>query len=576
MDWRRLFARAPADAAANPPQAEDPSERARDVVLAYHQRTKHGEHRFALGPMDLDWATQPDPFRRWKGAELVPLAHPEPSSVPRYEQVFVEGTLPVQPLDAEFVARLFHDSLALSAWKRAGESRWSLRVNPSSGNLHPTEGYLLAPAIAGVSTTPFLAHYAPREHALELRAHVAAADWDELVRDLPRPCVLVGLASIHWREAWKYGERAYRYCNHDVGHAIACVTLAAAAMGWKATMLDGASARDIEDLLGLRDTRAPEAEEPDCVLVLHSHGTSCGATTIDARALARIARIPRLGIPNDLSPDHVEWEVIDVVANAARRPPNVPARPVSDPTGTTLVPGDERISFRDIVRRRRSAVAMDGRSGMRADAFFQTLRRTLSVRGETAFSALPWSPRVHLALFVHRVEDVDPGLYVLVRDPADESALRAAMRTEFEWSRLANAPTELPLFRLHRGDVRSLAARVSCGQQIAADGCFSLGMIARFETSIREDGAWMYPRLFWETGVIGQLLYLEAEALGLRATGIGCFFDDSVHGVFGLRGHAWQSLYHFTIGGPVDDPRISAEPAYAERIASVEPTSIDS
>lgn len=36
----------------------------------------------------------------------------------------------------------------------------------------------------------------------------------------------------------------------------------------------------------------------------------------------------------------------------------------------------------------------------------------------------------------------------------------------------------------------------------------------------------MYPRLFWETGVLGQVLYLEAHAVGLSATGIGCFFDD--------------------------------------------------
>ena len=29
----------------------------------------------------------------------------------------------------------------------------------------------------------------------------------------------MALTSITWREAWKYGERAFRYCNHDVGHA---------------------------------------------------------------------------------------------------------------------------------------------------------------------------------------------------------------------------------------------------------------------------------------------------------------------------------------------------------------------
>lgn len=63
-------------------------------------------------------------------------------------------------------------------------------------------------------------------------------------------------------------------------------------------------------------------------------------------------------------------------------------------------------------------------------------------------------------------------------------------------------------------------------QDIASHGCFSLGMVARFETTLREKNAWMYPRLFWETGVLGQVLYLEAHAVGISATGIGCYFDD--------------------------------------------------
>jgi hypothetical protein len=62
--------------------------------------------------------------------------------------------------------------------------------------------------------------------------------------------------------------------------------------------------------------------------------------------------------------------------------------------------------------------------------------------------------------------------------------------------------------------------------------------------------------------MLGQVLYLEAEAAGIRATGIGCFFDDEMHALLGLRGHAWQSLYHFTAGGPVDDARLTTLPAY--------------
>ena len=98
--------------------------------------------------------------------------------------------------------------------------------------------------------------------------------------------------------------------------------------------------------------------------------------------------------------------------------------------------------------------------------------------------------------------------------------------------------------RLARGDARSLAARISCDQDIAADGFFSLGMLADFGASLQTFGPSFYRHLFWETGMVGQVLYLEAEAAGARATGIGCFYDDPLHDVLGLHGHAFQSLYY--------------------------------
>jgi hypothetical protein len=78
-----------------------------------------------------------------------------------------------------------------------------------------------------------------------------------------------------------------------------------------------------------------------------------------------------------------------------------------------------------------------------------------------------------------------------------------------------------------------------------------------------EQGPWWYRRLYWEAGSIGQVLYLEAEAAGFRGTGIGCFFDDLVHGVVGIEDERFQSLYHFTVGGPEEDLRLLTHPPYA-------------
>ena len=93
----------------------------------------------------------------------------------------------------------------------------------------------------------------------------------------------------------------------------------------------------------------------------------------------------------------------------------------------------------------------------------------------------------------------------------------------------------MPLFLLKRGDMTAWGRAVSCDQEIAADGAFSLGMLASFEERCAAEGPSAYRRIHWEAGLVGQALYLELEAAGIRGTGIGCFYDDEMHGVLGLR-----------------------------------------
>ena len=272
----------------------------------------------------MDWATQPDPFRRFVGAPLLDLELVPAGEQPRYEPAFFSGRIPPEPLGRRSISQLFRDSLALSAWKQAGGERWPLRVNPSSGNLHPTEGYLVAGPVAGLHDRAAVFHYAPREHALEQRAELPDETWAALARQLPPGSVLVGLTSIHWREAWKYGERAFRYCHHDVGHAIGAVTVAAAGLGWEARLCEGVVDTDLARLLGIDSQSGPEAEHADCLLAI-SHRSA--PFSVDQQRAFTLALPPGAlwpsewhGAPNRLSPEHGQhWPVIDEVAEATRK-----------------------------------------------------------------------------------------------------------------------------------------------------------------------------------------------------------------------------------------------------------------
>ena len=205
---------------------------------------------------------------------------------------------------------------------------------------------------------------------------------------------------------------------------------------------------------------------------------------------------------------------------------------------------------------------MDGQTSVSLDSFLGMLSRTMPDPISVPWDAFPFPARISLCLFVHRVDHLQPGVYALVRDPARLEALRAACRDDLSWVRIPGS--DLPVYELLLGDFRHAAAHMSCGQAIAGDSAFSLGMIADFALTLKEEGAWSYRRLFWETGLIGQVLYLEAEAADVQATGMGCYFDDVLHLGLGLdpEDDAWQSLYHFTVGGAVEDTRLITLPAY--------------
>src|SRR5712692_1448761 len=543
--------------------------------MQYHERTKHHFNRFAPGPGGLDWANQPDPFRRYKGAPLTRLpilgAGDEPRSPP-YESLYAPGAVPAAPLTVRALSRLLEYALALSAWKQAGGTRWALRANPSSGNLHPTEGYVLIGGIAELGASPGLFHYAPREHALERRADCPMPLFARLMRGFPPQAFLVGLSSVHWREAWKYGERAFRYCQHDVGHALATMRVAAAALGWKLVLLDGVGDGVVSRVLGLgrdEDFGDAEREEPELLALVApalSPTGPCGLNGVTTDS----GGVRWQGGANTLSPEHsIEWPVIDEVAWATRRSGNVSITddfsrfPTDDDLfGTPVRQG--LLSAEKAILGRRSALAMDGSTAISQAAFFRMLARLIPTHDGRSmpWDAIPWRPRIHLGLFVHRVDGLPPGLYALPRDPDKLGALKEVMRREFRWQHVPTCPPGLPLYLLEEGDGRALAATVSCGQDIAGDGAFSLAMIADYMDSLTTYGAGFYRNLFWEAGMVGQVLYLEAEEAGIRSTGIGCYFDDPVHEVFGIASREWQSFYHFTVGGPVEDLRLTTLPPY--------------
>src|SRR5437016_9024032 len=88
-----------------------------DMVFHYHSETKHNFGRYARSLGYLDWANQPDPFRRFEGALLLKLPFMTTDDTPPYEWIFEAGRIIPKTVSLQSVAQFFEHSMALSAWK---------------------------------------------------------------------------------------------------------------------------------------------------------------------------------------------------------------------------------------------------------------------------------------------------------------------------------------------------------------------------------------------------------------------------------------------------------------------------
>ncbi|MBF0446867.1 MAG: SagB/ThcOx family dehydrogenase [Magnetococcales bacterium] len=540
-------------------------------IIDYHRRTKHFPNRYAVGPGYLDWENQPNPFRTFQEAPTRDLPLAADHLTTRFEDLVPDQSVPSQPMNQFGVAALFELALGISAWKSYMGERWAVRCNPSSGNLHPTEGYLISPEKVGPGAGIW--HYESEFHRLELRGKIQEPQWSD---SFPDGLFFVALTTIHGRESWKYGERAFRYCQLNLGHAEMAFRVAASVLGWQAVLLDESEDAELIGLLGLQvplPATPVEQEQPGTILVISSKQAHRSAAIPLYKKLLGLAEfITWNGQANRLSEKPLRnWHAVEQAQEATQRTvqPVILKTAVFRNVDTTFspetpppLPCPTKKLAADLIRQRRSAVRYDRKGSLSLKAFFRILDSLLPRKNSGPWDLFNDDARIHPILMVHDVDGLKPGLYALVRRPGALDLLKKSMKAEFLWNHVDHAPEHLPLYHLLSGDARLFAKQISCNQEIAADGFFSLGMLTEFENRLNE-GAWYYRRLHEEAGAVGQILYLEAEAAGFQGTGIGCFFDDLFHQSLGLEGEQFQTLYHFTVGVAVPDNRLEVAPPYA-------------
>jgi SagB-type dehydrogenase family enzyme len=488
----------------------------------YHEFTKHSVESLRREPHVLDWANMPDPFRHYAGVPVLDLpADPPSPETPALEVLQGACGATLAGNGPTFLSQLLFYSASISASKRVPSTgyRYALRVNPSSGNLHPTEFHFLT---RGLKEWPDgLYHYRPSAHMAEQRA---TGDLEVKLAGSSAPIVFV-LTSIAWREAWKYRDRAYRYCLHDMGHAWQALALAARAIGCDSFAVGHFPDDEVAQFCGLHEDEWP-------MLIVELRGRPIPVREPDACETVWYG-----GHANQLSKERTAYTRIDGIHGATKLSKCAcrgisPAEPA--PTGSGEIklppPALSKRAFGEVARMRRSA--LDFLGGMQLMSLTQ-LSAILAAATRPFFADFAGANFIQLYLYAHRVDGLEPGVYRFWPEPAE-------------------------LEQIKSGDQRVAAAGLSLGQELAGNACVALSMIGDLARAVHAHGDRGYRYVHFEAGAIGHRLYLAAEALGLGATGIGAFYDDEVHHYLNLASKQRRVVYHFAIGYPVPDPRVEA------------------
>ena len=506
----------------------------RDVsaALGYHNATKHSYWSVRSGH-GLDWPNQPLPFKIYKDVDSVRLPTDGSPIV-----ASVAETVGAEPLahdtesmpDLGTLARLLYLSGGITKRKPYPGGELYFRAAACTGALYHIDLYLVCGDLPGLGAGVY--HFGPNDFGLvrlrdgDYRGVLAEASGHE--KSIVEAPVTLVLADTHWRNAWKYGARAYRHAFWDAGTLLANTLAATSGAGVPAKVVTSFVDEEVHRLLGL------EADK-ESVVALVPLGRASEATP------AAPLPMDALTMPTEpLSPKMVEYSAIyEMHGNSSLELPEevadmrgrTPASRSYETAGNMVqlpLEGDVRVRGLEETILRRGSTRTFAQDPISVEELSAALH--FSTRGIDADFLSPYGASVNeLFLIVNSVEGLASGAYRYDREQH-----------------------ELEL--LEEGDFRGEAGHLGLDQQIPADASVNVYMLSDLKPVLDAFGNRGYRMTQLESGVIGGRLYLMAYGMGFGASGL-TFYDDEVIEFFGPAAEGLSVMFLVALGRSVKRKR---------------------
>lgn len=504
----------------------------RQVTLAeyYHGQTVHTRAGLMTEGRRIDWSARPAVFKEYPDADVIELTHDDVKNTMPTGKAVEARRAPVEALGpgamtlAE-LSTLLRMTNGVTSEMRSPGVTYYLRSAPSAGALYPTVTYVLARNVDGLA--PGLYHYGVKGHKLHrlktgdgLAGELAdASAGPHLIR---QGSVTLVFSAVFFRSSWKYGRRAYRYCNLDTGHVAGNATLAAAALGYASKLIGRFDDAKVNALLELD-------EGAEGALLIVPIGKPASAPPAGPEPAFALNPRKLQGPSEDLLLLAHGQTGLQMSSAGARTPgPQAPSdKPYKDLPQIALprnfAAGE---ALFDVIARRRSARNW-GQRGMTlaelSSVLYHAMGLTQSGQASHRNPAVQGCEAINLYLIVNNVRGMDRGVYY--------------------YRRLDHALTAL-----RKGDFRQDSYEISLDQRVVGRADVALIKTIDVRRLGATDGDRGYRYAALSAGLIGESLYLQAEAIGLGCGGIGAFFDDEVSRQIGVSPDDELVIYMSAIG----------------------------
>src|SRR5450432_571494 len=498
----------------------------------YHDGTKHSYWSIRNNPHFLDWANRPQPFKIYP--KLEPLRLPRDVSqtgvaaLSAISDALSTSRAESVP-DLQDLARILYFSAGITKQRKYPGGEIYFRAAACTGALYEIELYVVTGDLAGLGAGMY--HFNPADVSLRLlrrgdfRGNLAQATaMEPAVAHAPATIICTG---TYWRNAWKYQARTYRHFGWDNGTLLANLLAVSTASGLPAEIVLGFVDAEVNRLLDL-DTRR---EVSLCLVPIGRTSESSLPTPREAPALGldtiplseREVEYPAMLEMHDASSLESEQEVAQWRGKQQVFPSSAPA---GEAVRFQRLPeeGQPKDTIEQVILRRGSTRTFDKAASITLDQLSTIF--DCATRGLPAdFLEPPGEQLNDLYLIVLAVRWLKPGAYFFRREQNSLELLKA-------------------------GEFRAEAHHLGLEQELPADACVDIFVLADLKRILEGYGNRGYRAVQLEAGAIGGRMYLAAYAQRLGATGL-TFFDDDVINFFSPHAKGKSAMFLLAIGKPL-------------------------